>query len=147
MHHYAIALREVEPRQRQSILNGVFLERREVRVGHSLPLNSQHHHDVRSGYGIVYAVRNDKGARGIPGNARVVGGYQGARAGYANVRAELGEQVHVGSSDPAVHDVADDCDTQAFDPFLMASNSEGVEQCLRRMLVSAVASIYDRSIQ
>ena len=62
------------------------------------------------------------------------------------MRSEFRQQMHVGSRDAAVRDVADDRDFQIFKRALSLTNRECIEQRLRRMFVRAVAAIDDATL-
>ena len=105
-----------------------------------LQLHAQHHDDV----GILNGVADIGGQAHAGRELRQFHRQQRRRSAEHDLRAELGEQVHVGARHAAVRDVADDRHPQAFQVPAAIQNGARVQQRLGGMLVRAVAGVDDR---
>ena len=108
-----------------------------------LQLHAQHHDHVDIANGFFHVGGEFDARRDLCHLAR----QQRGRSAQHNLRAEFRKQKNVGPRHPAVRDVADDGDAQAFERAAAVENRERIEQRLRRMLVRAVAGVDDRNRQ
>ena len=61
-----------------------------------------------------------------------------------DMSADFSEQGHVGSKDPTVQKVADDCDLETGQAALVLAYGQRIHKGLGRMLVGAVTSVHYR---
>ena len=102
-------------------------------------LHPQHHDDVGVADGFA-----DVGGEPDAGRQLLeLAGQQRRGTAKHDLRAELGEQVHVRTRDAAMRNVADDGHSQAFERAATDENGAGVEQRLGRVLVHAIAGVND----
>ena len=73
-------------------------------------------------------------------------GHQFRRTAENNLHSEFAQQVASRARHPAVKNVADNRDLQAFESFLVAQNGVGVEQRLRGMFVQPISGVDDRHV-
>src|SRR5438067_3384671 len=69
--------------------------------------------------------------------------YERARPSDANSCSKLRQKMNVRARNTRMKNVAYDCYFQASDATLALAYGQSIEQCLGRMLVRAVASVYD----
>src|SRR5688572_4876253 len=141
MHYDHVGRGAFEVPRMQAIVHGVFAHRGKERRVLSLALNSEDHHHVRSVNGIFKMFLDAQSA--LDEIAEFVW-HERAWTTYADIRAELCQQIDIGTRDARVQDVANDRDLQSFDSSFVFTNRERVEQGLSRMLVRAVAGVDDR---
>ena len=104
---------------------------------HPLELDAQHHDDIRAFDGFVHRCR---GPHTEPRDARW---HQRRRATDPDVRAQGLEEQQVRAQDAAVQQVTDDRQLQAADAALVIPDRQRIEECLRGMLMHAVARVDD----
>jgi hypothetical protein len=115
----------------------VLAQRRKEAALHPFELDPQHHDDVGVPYGSV-DVRGDVHAQAIePGRD------ERGRAADPDFGTQPRQQQQVRAQHAAVQQVAEDRHLESGDAAFALTNGEGVEQCLSRMLVHAVASVDD----
>ena len=123
----------------QTVKRRVLAQRREEAALHPLALDAEHHHDVRPLDRLVHA-KGDATRRAARGP-----GAEASAGRTGRLRAPiLVRSADVRARDAAVEDVPDDGDLESGEALLAASDREGVEKRLRRMLVGAVAGVHDR---
>src|SRR3546814_7021608 len=71
---------------------------------------------------------------------------QGRRCHHPHPGTHDRQQMNVGACHPAVRDVAADRHLEPLEMTLAAADGEGIEQCLGRMLVAAVAGVDHRAV-
>src|SRR6202022_933305 len=118
----------------------IFLGRGHERAVHALALQPQHHDDVGAVEALAH-VAGDLDPHPLDAARQQRGGGDHPDTGAHDV-----EQQDIGARHPRMHHVAADRDHQPFEPALVASDGEGIEQGLGRMLMSAVAGVDDGSV-
>src|SRR3954463_11596344 len=74
-------------------------------------------------------------------------GHERTRTAQSYVCAEFEQGPNIRSCHATIKDITEDRDVEAFDPFLMFTNRESIEQRLRRMFMGAIASIDDTALE
>ena len=140
VHHQRIGLRPRQPRGREAIAQVELARRRHIAARHPLGLKPQHHHHVGTVECRIHVA--ERGNEQPLGRRR----HQRRRRTDADLGAERGQREDVRPRHPAVQHVAADHHPLPRDAAAPASDSQRVEQRLRRVLVPPVAGVEHRAI-
>lgn len=124
----------------QSIAVIVFLLRRNKPAVHAFLLEAQHHDDIDVFEPFAHVVINF--------NAELIDlcGHQGRRSDKADAAFHFTQKQQVGTRHAAVRNVATNRNVEPMQPPLCAADRQGIEKRLRRMFVTAIASVQNGTV-